>query len=56
MKKAEKQLKREQRRLPRKYGGLRRHNKKQEGEAARQNIQIAKAYTVKQQNGFHENR
>jgi len=38
VKKLEKQLKREQRRLSRKYESLKRQNKKQEGGAARQNI------------------
>jgi len=42
VKKAEKQLKREQRRLSRKYGSLNKQNKKQKGEAARQNIQKQK--------------
>ena len=39
LKKLEKQLKREQRCLSRKYEDLKKHNKKMEGEATRQNIQ-----------------
>ncbi len=39
VKKAEKKLKREQRKLSRKYESLKLRNKKEKGEATRQNIQ-----------------